>query len=472
MTLWNAEGQPILEKTLARTVLQANPNPTEIFTTDLADLRPELSLNESTEYFIQQVKNDGSTIDRGWRFKAGATRKVFTIQGDLSTQMAKPINESAKPFLYTFAEFKNDPGYYAIKSVEHNKFLMVSLQEQKQGNAGNGNAYKFKAKFLGLSPDKPNLQSVPDSWNHYKFKIEKERDGVYIIMAKMEQSGSGRDLPLRHLDGWGKPKGSGSGADPWGLTVDDSSTVYWWTGGRNVYADQARKTSPTRWRIVSSSIDWELRSAGAEVVQSVIPAPQIGVAYESDEHNCGSEDFVTTTGIERSTETTVYAEWSESLSTLSSETHTLGWEISVEVGSGVGPSYSASVSGEHSFYTENSRTTTTTTGQSTTETVTFASSKEITVPASRIVYIKASYETYDDISVGFVQRLQVRGSDRNTGEYLTGEEIRSQLETTQFNGVVTAVEDDMVEVSIRGTAIVSNLVKGRTAITESPLTCD
>jgi hypothetical protein len=472
ITLWDVDGQFIVDRTMSRVVLQSNPVPIEVFNEDLEDKFAKLKLDASTEYFIQRVKGDGTPVDSGWTYNGNQYRKAIVDTAGIQTAMASPMNESAKRFLHQFIEFENDPGYYAIKNVDQNSFVKISSIEQAQGNAGNGNRYKFRQLFLTVSADAPDTNAPnSNSWNRWKFKIEKERNGVYIIKAKISELSGQGDLALRHLDGW-PARSPASAASGWGFTTDTEAHLYWYTAGRNQYADNTTATTPTRWRIVSTNIDWEVRSAGAEVVQSIIPAPQIGIAYESDESNCGSQILETETGIERSTETTVYAEWSESLSTLSSQTHTLGWELSMSIDSPVGPSYSASVSGEHSFHTENSRTQTTTTGQSTTETVTFASRKLVKVPQNTIAYIKASYETYDDIEVGFVQRLQLRGADRKTGRYLTGDEIRSQLQTTKFNGVVTSVEEDMVELSIRGTAVVSNLVKGRTSVVERPLDCE
>lgn len=65
------------------------------------------------------------------------------------------------------------------------------------------------------------------------------------------------------------------------------------------------------------------------------------------------------------------------------------------------------------------------------------------MPAYTRAEISVEYENYEDIEVVFVQRLQLSGSDIRTGNYLTGNEIRSQLEATKFEGVVLAVEEDM-----------------------------
>ncbi len=438
----NSEGEitgpPLFDQNqvnpLRSVVFSSKPNVVKVIVPNLPDLYTDLDLREDTYYYIEQVDLAGNPLGKGMYFDSNNNRYISKANIPLN---AVPGDAETNKFLFRFYKWPGDiENRYVIQNVHTGKFVQdwdYHFDSSKDPHSVliNGNRWTVDAVSNG-------------TWT-----------GTHIF--RFEKTGSGSYEMFSHRD---RIRLAGTRL---------ISSTYW--PGNPTPAIQSR------WRVVSTNIDWQVQTLKSDMLEPILGPPQVGIAYESIEINCGTEEnVVVETGVERSATTTLSAEWQESLSTMSSSSHSLGWEVSLEVGGGFfgGPKYSGSLSGEHTWTTENSRTVTDTTGTESSETVTYSSAKTIQVEKGTGVRVKATYETYDDLQVTFAQRLLMRGVDKTTGLYLTGQEIKTQLLSTGFNGVIDEPQDgdDHVVVSLRSNANVSNLIKGYNTVTPVEANCE
>ena len=450
---------------VSRVVMQANPNPVTVSANAVEETDLEFTLTPDTEYFIEHVNWKGDPTGYGMRFQTPAGRNIFVHNAGIPIDDAQSTNSNK--WLYRFYPIPGEENTYAIQYKDTGQFLRTwnNFFHLNAGHETWSRGGRHNPIRLAQETDFNQALSQHGDW--IKFEVKKVRDGVFTLNSKM------KGTPLMRID---------DGNHYWGLSFGTNDTnspsVFKYRSYKMVLGQWQDRGNPGQipmtsvyFRFVTNNVDWELESIGSEMVQTVVPEPRIGIAYETDEDNCGSENLITTTGVDRSAETSVGAEFQESFSLMTSQSNTLGWKLGVSLGGSPGPSYSAEISGSHTWESQNSQTTTTTSVETSTETIAFSSTKQVTVRPDHNSRVTAAYEVYDDIKAQFVQRFQLRGMDKHTGAYLSGDEIATQLQFTNFPGVVTGVSSDVTEFTLHGTATISNLIKGRTTITEKEIEC-
>jgi hypothetical protein len=70
-----------------------------------------------------------------------------------------------------------------------------------------------------------------------------------------------------------------------------------------------------------------------------------------------------------------------------------------------------------------------------------------------------------------VQRLRVRGTEHDTRESLSGEEIKSQFHFNGFNGMITEVGSDYIEITLRAVATMNKIFKWKSEVQEVDPMC-
>ena len=81
------------------------------------------------------------------------------------------------------------------------------------------------------------------------------------------------------------------------------------------------------------------------------------------------------------------------------------------------------------------------------------------------------YQSYENVRVPYVQRFRVKGTYQEDGEDLTGEEILTQFSFNGFNGVVTEVGNNYIEVTVRGNNVIDRLIDTKTVADDTPADC-
>ncbi|PKV51443.1 hypothetical protein ATE84_3528 [Aquimarina sp. MAR_2010_214] len=232
---------------------------------------------------------------------------------------------------------------------------------------------------------------------------------------------------------------------------------------------------PLHFRIMPATIQWKIETISTEYMKPIFPAADSSFGFNSTLSNCSPGTLEQEVGTEISSEKTATIGWEESLELTSESTYEVSASVEVSASAkffGVGVDVTASAS---TSYSVTKGMTTTNTGfgeQSTVESQSFFSSRTIEVLPQTAVLVYDAYQTYSNITIPFVQRYRVRGTDTTNNKVLTGNQIVSQFGFNDFDGVITLVGSDFVELTVRGTTKIDNLIETQSEVKEVTTTCD
>lgn len=410
---------------------KSNPEIKEVDDTDIEDLFADLNLRDDITYYMQIKNSDNNEI-------IGAPSSVnYPNSSNLHMPLLIEKNldyntDLVKNFTaFLFTEVPDEEGVYniSIKNGDdiHYVYLHPSAQEfriQTKANLNNNGA-----------------NSNASAIQNYKFKIEKVDEGLYTITA-LE---TGNPLVLENDETILKAGAS---------TVDKE---------------------PAYFRIFSMAIDWEIESLESLQMEPVLPPVDTGFGFNSTLRNCGSGNLDQEVGIERTIETSTTVGWEESISLSSTETFGASLTVGVKTeasffGSGVEVSAEATASYEYSSeatsssseFEENTKV----------DSQTYFSNRTVNVPSGKASQVYDAYQLYTNVSIPFVKRFRVQGTYQDNSEALTGGEISTQFAFNNFNGVITKVEDVYIEVTVRGTTVLSNYVETESNVKDVPSNCN
>lgn len=227
-----------------------------------------------------------------------------------------------------------------------------------------------------------------------------------------------------------------------------------WLANTGIVQDQAE------FSILAATVVWTFEEIGTEYSAAIIPPSEQDFAFEQTIFNCASSSFETTVGVTKTEVTTTTISLSEEMSIYGSQTDSESATVEAEASGqvfGIGVSVSASGTLESS--------TTSGFGQNKGKTLADEQTKETTVSVERTINVLpySAVEAFDVVQtipyvkIPYVQRYLLKGSDGQT--VLSGDEILSQLDANQFEGVVTEIGDDFVKFSVKGEVNVQNYVK-------------
>lgn len=411
VTLLDEDGNEIIAgQSLSSVSFLANPPPQNINAAKLEETEASAAvyLKEDTDYFIQQVQEDGTVMDKA--IFGTSDSPSLNITGDENSFVGD------QPLLtWNFTPVKDKPNTYKI--LQPSTGLPV---------------VSFNFNFGVI--DAPAVKGVLANGSAEEFTFEKVNDGVYQIRNK------GKKL-IRY----------GS----LGLTYKES--------GEKVY-----------FRIIAKDISWTAQSIGTTLISPILPEAQIAFGYNSTLKNCGSGELSQTVGADFSEERTNTVGWEESLSLAASTTVSLSATVGVEFDAtffGTGATYTGSV-------TTGLETTVSATSQraeyasqSVSQMESYFSSRTITVPSGKASLVYDAYQFYDNVRVDYVQRIRLSGIDEN-GESLSGEEIKSLMAFSRFNGVVNAVESESVVFNIKGNSVLDRFIETQSSVEDVPSACN
>tara|TARA_R110002050_G_scaffold56512_3_gene127112 strand:+ start:64520 stop:66163 length:1644 start_codon:yes stop_codon:yes gene_type:complete len=235
------------------------------------------------------------------------------------------------------------------------------------------------------------------------------------------------------------------------------------------------ETVTAEFRIIPATIQWEVEALNTVFMKPILPAVETSFGFNSTLVNCSQGTLEQEVGTAISEETTTSVGWEESIELSSESTYEASATVSVTAsasffGSGVEATASASVG-----YSSTSGFTTAHTGfksDDESKSHSFFSSRTIEVLPGTAVLVYDAYQTYSNVLVPFVQRFRVRGSDSNNNLSLNGDDIVSQFSFNGFNGVVTKIGSDFVEVTVRGAVTLDNLIDTQSNVQEVASNCN
>ena len=112
------------------------------------------------------------------------------------------------------------------------------------------------------------------------------------------------------------------------------------------------------------------------------------------------------------------------------------------------------------------------------ETNTYFSSRTVTVPAGSASLVYDAYQTYSNVKIPFVKRFRIFADQIEPSENnafvgaLSGDDIATQLRITNFIGVITNISNDYVEVTLRGTTVLDNMVDTQSEVQDVAANCN
>jgi hypothetical protein len=380
----------------------------------------DLHFKDNMRHYLQPVDANGNFSNIVvWKPSSALDTGIRLVE------RVSSFNPSTTGEQYLFYKFPGEDNVFALYSANTSRYLTIGNQTRTFRQSG---AYSYP----DVSPG-----SLADD---YRFKIQKEENGLYTIRGVADNN------PLRSF--------SNSGDINW--HTNTSGTLQYF-------------------RIIALDIDWQSTELNTEYLQPILPSVETSFGFNSTLRNCGSGSLEQQVGIEREVTTTYTSAFSESIGLSSRVTTSVDVSVSATAEAsffGSGGSVTGEVSAGLEVSVEANKTTTVSNEESVSEINTFFSNRTVTVPSGSASLVYDAYQTYSNVKVPYVKRVRLRGSLSESSESLTGPEIATQLNITNFSGVITNIGSDFVEVTIRGNMVLDNIVDTQTEVRDVAANCN
>jgi len=415
----DANDAVILTESLSKLSFQSNPLPTTIQGNDLEDLNTDLDLIPNTPYYIQRIV-DGKPVG------TAAFRRVddsSLVNNGLGMTSNVNFTGDEDNMLYYFEEWPSShPNTFNIKHKGTDSYL-----KQVPYNL----PFTQPFRFIQTGYDNPHQQ------NH-AFKIKKVADGEYSITDL-------NDIPVKFTDGQGL-----------GLTLD------------------REPADDITFRFVPMNIDWEIENIATEYLQPILPPANSGFSFNNTLINCGTGGLSQTIGTSKTVETVTTVGWEESVSMSSSHTAGVSIGMSMEVSGsffGNGATYKAEASANYEYTTTNTTENSNWEEATGSTSQTFFSERTITVPSKSASLVYDAFQSYNNVKVNLVKRLRVKAKEHDSGMALTGNEISTQFHFNGFQGHITEIGSDYIEITLRGVATMDEIFESKSDVHEVDPNC-
>ena len=427
VTLKDKDGKEIMSNiSLSSVSFLANPLPQNINATLLAETEDAgtIRLNEGTDYYLQQVKEDGTPLNSSMKWNSAiAYGEVMTVGANDTFAGEQPAH------VLNFIPVPGQRNTFYILLAETGEYIF---------NTTINNVVGFPKIFLGpKNSHKTDINLFLINQRPLaEFHFDKVKDGVYTIRNSDDQT-------IEQVAGVG--------------------LAYDYTNGLPVF-----------WRIVAKDIAWTAQSIGTNIISPVLPNARTGFSFNSTLKNCGSGTLEQTVGADFSEERTNTIGWEESISINNTNTQSISTTVGVEFDAtffGTGARYNASVTGSLEWSQSVTSETSEYESQTSTKSETYFSSRTISVPSGKASLVYDAYQYYENVRVEYVQRLRLSGIDED-GTPLTGEQIASLFQFTRFNGVINTVEANSVVFTLRGHSILDKYIETQSNVDDVPANCN
>ncbi|HYW94724.1 MAG TPA: hypothetical protein VE870_04000, partial [Bacteroidales bacterium] len=123
-----------------------------------------------------------------------------------------------------------------------------------------------------------------------------------------------------------------------------------------------------------------------------------------------------------------------------------------------------------------------TTSQTTTSENTWSESTTTTNEVSRVrtlqllpytaVDVYDAIKSVENVVTPFIQVLRISGHYKTSGQALTGPELVTQMQFNFVGGIISDINDNYIEVTLRGRAVMDQVFNATTEVNEIPGACD
>jgi hypothetical protein len=322
--------------------------------------------------------------------------------------------------LFSIAVHNGNDIHYLYMSAEVNgRKLMVQSKANLNQNGGNTDVAQY---------------------GNYWFKIEKKAPGLYKIIPTINNN----PLTLSENDSR--------------LTASAAST----------------SQEPAYFRILSFDIDWEIQNIETKFLKPIMPPSSTKSAYNSTLRNCSSGSLTQDISEDKTEEVIERVGWSESMSVSSSNTGSISLTVGAEVETsffGNSGKATSSVTGTYEYTKTKTETKSKSNDLEERSSVTVSVKRNVGVPPGVGISVADVYQTYENVKIPYVQRFRIFGKYQENNSELSGREILTQFAFNSFTGVVTEVQDNFIEVTVRGTTTM-NIIETFTDTRDIPDACN
>ncbi|WP_378176521.1 hypothetical protein [Aquimarina sp. SS2-1] len=417
---------------------QPNPTAKTVNANNLQETteNAKLNLSEDTFYYFQVLDADGNPTNSSMMHNSNSgfdnvmwTNSDGTFNG----------NEISRNF--SFIPVSGEPNTFFIKLRDGGRFL--SMASLTQNSSAGGVFYQHLGPSISAATELSQVQNN----NNTKFKIVKLSDSVYEL-----QTYTG--IPIRLASGIG-------------LTTNSVVTSSSFSPPIN--------SDPITWRLISTTIDWTVENEGTTFLDPILGQAITDFKFNSTLINCGQGSLSQTVGVKDEEKENGTVGWEESLSI--NTTNSVGVSATVGVSFdakffGTGATYNASLTLNYNYSRSVTETNSTFEEKSKEISKTTFAERTVTVPSGSASLVYDAFQFYDSTRINFVQRLRIRGVDSQTGQSLSGEEIRSQFHFSGFNGVITAVDQNSIVITLRGTTILDKIIETESNVQNVAANCN
>lgn len=426
----NHEGEIIMIDPETTVSFQSNPSPKKIIPKDVENLNSGIEISENTSYYIQVLDDENKPLSMAFR-----RDKAFDWNNTIVTSSIDLNFSGDEPgFLVQFVPIPNEPNTFAIKFKDTGRFIY-----SKNGKASTIGTrdYRYSCKFPTIS-NRPNFAEInglaQGFYDLFKFRIVEVENEVYQI----ENVASGLVKVAKGV----------------GLTFND--VLEDGLSGADLVSDHVN------WRIIPANIDWEITSIGTSFQTPILPPAETSFGYNSLLSNCGQGELTGTVGVSQTKSTMMTVGWEESLAITTTNSVNVSTTVGVEFEAKffkVGATYNASVTLGYEW--ERSATSSSSKFGETSKTIETSSFAErtVVVPPGNGSLVYDVFQIYPNTKVNYAQRFRVKGRDRITQVVMPGSEIKTNFNFSGFDGVITEIGDDFIEIALRGTATFDQVFK-------------
>ncbi len=399
---------------------EENGSQIDIDATSLEELFEELDFKDDMRHYLQLVNPSGNYGDKiVWKPGSGDSGSLRLKERTSS------FNQGITSEQFFIYKYPNENNVFAFYSAITNRYLRIGSSTRTFRQSG---AYSYPST---------NPNSLGDD---LKFRIQKESNGLYTIRGFADGN------PLRRTS---------NGADINWHTLPSGTIQYF--------------------RVIALDIDWEVTELNTEYLPPILPAAETSFGFNSTLKNCGSGTLEQQVGIEREVTTTYTSVVSETIGLSARVTTSVDVSVSATAEAsffGNGGSVTGEVSTGLEVSTEVSSSSTVSSEESVSETNTFFSNRIVTVPSGSASLVYDAYQTYSNVRVPYVKRLRLKGNHTENSGSLSGISIATQLDITNFSGVITSIGTDFVEITLRGNMYLDNIVDTQTEVRDVAANCN
>lgn len=419
----NASNNVIATANYSSVAFQENGNQIDMDATNLDYVFQELHFKEDMPHHLQLVNWDGS-------YGYDVVAKPSSAGNDgirLERRNSQGFPSGATSEQFYILKIPNTSNEFALYSANSNlnRYLTIGNTTRSFRQSG---AISYPGTPLS------NLES------DYRFIVERTDDGLFMIKGAKDGN------PLR-------------------TTANPNGTNGWHTNTSGIIQ---------YFRIVALDVAWSVEERDTKILAPIFPAVDTSFGFNSTLRNCGSGSLEQEIGVEREVTTTFTNSFTESVGLSSRVTTNVDVSVSATAEAsffGAGGSVTGEVSAGLEVSVEASTTTTVGTEESVSETNSFFSNRTVTVPAGSASLVYDAYQTYSNVRVPYVKRLKLTGVDIDNNQTLSGNEIATQLQITQFRGAITEIGSNFIIINIEGNMFMDNIVDTQTEVRDVEANC-